>query len=35
MDAVPWKAVQAWVEDRIGVTVQSQRRNLQTIFSDP
>jgi hypothetical protein len=35
LDAVPWKAVQAWVEDRIGVTVQSQRRNLQTIFSDP
>lgn len=35
LDAVPWKAVQAWVEDQIGVTVQSQRRTLQNIFADP
>jgi len=34
LEAVPWKAVQAWVEEQIGVTVQSQRRTLQTIFSD-
>ncbi len=35
LDAIPWKAVQAWVEDQVGVTVQSQRRTLQTIFADP
>jgi hypothetical protein len=34
LDATPWKAVESWVEDRIGATVQSQRRNLQTIFSE-
>ena len=35
LEAIPWKAVQAWVEDQVGVTVQSQRRTLQTIFADP
>jgi hypothetical protein len=35
LEAIPWKAVHAWVEDQVGVTVQSQRRTLQTIFSDP
>jgi hypothetical protein len=34
LEATPWKAVQAWVEDQLGVTVQTQRRTLQTIFSD-
>jgi hypothetical protein len=34
LEATPWKAVQAWVEDRLGVTVQAQRRTLQTIFSE-
>jgi hypothetical protein len=33
LDATPWKAAQAWVEERVGVTVQAQRRTLQTIFS--
>ncbi len=35
LKAIPGKAVQPWVEDQLGVTVQSQRRTLQTIFSDP
>ena len=34
LDATPWKAVQAWVEERVGVTVQAQRRTLQTIFAE-
>jgi hypothetical protein len=34
LGATPWKAVQAWVEDHVGPTVQSQRRTLQTIFAD-
>jgi hypothetical protein len=34
LEATPWKAVQAWVADQVGVTVQAQRRTLQTIFSD-
>ncbi len=34
LDAIPWKAAQAWVEDQVGVTVQAQRRTLQTIFSE-
>jgi hypothetical protein len=35
LEATPWKAVESWVEDRIGPTVQSRRRTLQAIFSDP
>jgi hypothetical protein len=35
LEAIPWKAVQAWIEERLGATVQSQRRTLQTIFADP
>ena len=35
LEATPWKAVQAWIEDHLGVTVQSRRRTLQTIFSEP
>ena len=34
LEAVPWKAVEAWVAGQLGVTVQSQRRTLQAIFSD-
>jgi hypothetical protein len=34
LEAVPWKAVEAWVEGQLGATVQSQRRTLQAIFSD-
>jgi hypothetical protein len=34
LDATPWKAVQAWVDDQVGVTVQAQRRTLQTIFTE-
>ena len=35
LEATPWKAVRAWIEQRLGPTVQSQRRTLQTIFADP
>lgn len=35
LEATPWKAVEGWVEDQIGQTVQSRRRTLQAIFSDP
>jgi hypothetical protein len=35
LEAIPWKAVQAWIEEHLGPTVQSQRRTLQTIFVDP
>ena len=34
LDVTPWKAVQAWVGAHVGVTVQAQRRTLQTIFSE-
>jgi hypothetical protein len=34
LEAIPWKAVQTWVEDQMGVTVQSQRRSLQSIFAE-
>ena len=35
LDAIPWKAVEAWIEERLGATVQSQRRTMRTIFADP
>jgi hypothetical protein len=35
LEATPWKAVQAWLDECLGVTVQSQRRTMQTIFADP
>ena len=35
LEATPWKAVEAWIEKRLGPTVQSQRRTLQTIFAEP
>jgi hypothetical protein len=35
LEATPWKAVESWVEEQIGLTVQSRRRTLQAIFSDP
>jgi len=35
MEAIPWKAVQAWVEDHVGLTVQAQRCILQKTFADP
>lgn len=35
LEATPWKAVQTWLDECLGVTVQSQRRTMQTIFADP
>ena len=35
LDDIPWKAVEAWIEERLGATVQSQRRNMRKIFADP
>ena len=35
LKATPWKAVQAWLDECLGVTVQSQRRTMQMIFADP
>jgi len=35
LEATPGKAVEAWIEKRLGPTVQSQRRTLQTIFAPP
>jgi len=34
LEAIPWKAVQAWIDQRVGPTVQSQRRTLQAIFTE-
>jgi hypothetical protein len=34
LGATPWKAVESWVEDQVGPTVQSRRRTLQSIFSE-
>lgn len=34
LEATPWKAVERWVKDQIGLTVQSRRRTLQGIFSE-
>jgi len=34
LEATPWKAVEAWIEKRLGPTVQSQRRTLQAIFTE-
>jgi hypothetical protein len=34
LEATPWKAVESWIEGQIGLTVQSRRRTLQSIFSD-
>ena len=34
LEAIPWKAVQAWIDERVGPTVQSQRRTLQAIFTE-
>lgn len=33
LEATPWKAVQAWIDERLGPSVQSQRRTLQAIFA--
>jgi hypothetical protein len=35
LSTTPWKAAQAWVDEHIGGTVQSQRRTLQTAFANP
>jgi hypothetical protein len=35
LDATPWKAVQAWIDEWLGSTVQSQRRIMRTIFAGP
>jgi hypothetical protein len=35
LDATPWKAVQAWIDEWLGSTVQSQRRTMRTIFAGP
>lgn len=34
LEATPGKAVQAWVDEHLGPTVQSQRRTLQAIFTE-
>ena len=34
LEAIPWKAVRAWIDERVGPTVQSQRRTLQAIFTE-
>jgi hypothetical protein len=34
LEATPWKAARAWVEEQLGPTVQSQRRTLQAIFPE-
>ena len=34
LEATPWKAVQAWIDERLGPTVQSERRTLQAIFTE-
>ena len=34
LEAIPWKAVQAWIDERVGPTIQSQRRTLQAIFTE-
>jgi hypothetical protein len=34
LEATPWKAVESWVEEQIGLTVQSRRRTLQAIFAE-
>ena len=34
LEAIPWKAVQAWIDERLGPTVQSERRTLQAIFTE-
>ncbi len=35
LEATPEKAVQAWITKHLGLTVQAQRRTLQTIFPEP
>jgi hypothetical protein len=35
LDATPWKAVEAWIDDWLGSTVQSQRRIMRAIFAGP
>jgi hypothetical protein len=34
LEATPWKAARAWVEEHLGPTVQSRRRTLQAIFTE-
>ena len=34
LEAIPWKAVQDWIDERLGPTVQSQRRTLQAIYTE-
>jgi hypothetical protein len=34
LEATPWKAVESWIEEPIGPTVQSRRRTLQAIFAE-
>ena len=34
LEATPWKVVQAWIDERLGPTVQSERRTLQAIFTE-
>lgn len=35
LDDIPWKAAEAWIEERLGATVQSQRRTMRKIFAEP
>ena len=34
LEVRPRKAVQAWIDERLGPTVQSERRTLQAIFTE-
>ena len=34
LEATPWKAVQAWIDERLGPTVQSERCTLRAIFTE-
>jgi hypothetical protein len=35
LEATPWKAVEAWIDEHVGLTVQSQRAVVRNLFADP
>jgi len=35
LEATPWKAVDAWIDEHVGLTVQSQRAVARNLFADP
>ncbi len=35
LEATPWKAVEAWIDEHIGLTVQSQRAVARMLFAGP